>query len=178
MNTTKRYRTVIDLSAFTSTDDSEGAREEVAVAAPPDQADVRAALDRFTGTFEQRPPAFSAVKVEGRRSYKLARRGAVERPAARLVTVLAMELNAYRWPTVELEIHCHKGFYVRSLARDVGEALGTGGHCTMIRRTAVGPFSTQEARRLEDLPDRLEAADLISLESAMRRLGEPDRDAT
>jgi tRNA pseudouridine55 synthase len=74
--TEKRYETTVDLGAFTDTDDAEGARREVDVAAPPDEATVRAALERFTGTFPQKPPAFSAVKVEGRRAYRLARAGA------------------------------------------------------------------------------------------------------
>ena len=171
MATEKRYRTEIDLTAFTTTDDREGERTEVAAAAPPDEAAVRAALARFTGTIQQRPPAFSAMKVGGRRAYAAARKGTPMELAPRPVRVDAIEPVAYRWPLVTLDIRCGKGFYVRSLARDLGVALGTGGHCASIRRTAVGPFTLDEARPLDALPQRLAAADLLPLEAALARLG-------
>ena len=171
MATDKRYRTEIDLTAFTATDDREGDRTEVEVTTPPDEATVRAALVRFTGTIQQRPPAFSAMKVGGRRAYAAARKGTPMELAPRPVRVDAIELVTYRWPAVTLDIRCGKGFYVRSLARDLGVALGTGGHCASIRRTAVGPFTLDEARPLDALPQRLAAADLLSLEAALARLG-------
>lgn len=171
MATEKRYRTEIDLTAFTTTDDREGERTEVAVAAPPDEAAVRAALARFTGTIQQRPPAFSAMKVGGRRAYAAARKGTPMELAPRPVRVDAIEPVAYRWPLVTLDIRCGKGFYVRSLARDLGVALGTGGHCASIRRTAVGPFTLDEARPLDALPQRLATGDLLPLEAALARLG-------
>ena len=171
MATDKRYRTEIDLTAFTATDDREGDRTEVAVATPPDEAAVRGALARFTGTVLQRPPAFSAMKVGGRRAYAAARQGTPMDLAPRPVRVDEIELVAYLWPTVTLDIRCGKGFYVRSLARDLGVALGTGGHCASIRRTAVGPFTLDEARSLDDLPRRLAPAELLPLEAALARLG-------
>ena len=171
MATEKRYRTEIDLTAFTTTDDREGERTEVAVAAPPDEAAVRAALARFMGTIQQRPPAFSAMKVGGRRAYAAARKGTPMELAPRPVRVDAIEPVAYRWPLVTLDIRCGKGFYVRSLARDLGVALGTGGHCASIRRTAVGPFTLDEARPLDALPQRLATGDLLPLEAALARLG-------
>ena len=171
MATEKRYRTEIDLTAFTTTDDREGERTEVAAAAPPDEAAVRAALARFTGTIQQRPPAFSAMKVGGRRAYAAARKGTPMELAPRPVRVDAIEPVAYRWPLVTLDIRCGKGFYVRSLARDLGVALGTGGHCASIRRTAVGPFTLDEARPLDALPQRLATGDLLPLEAALARLG-------
>jgi tRNA pseudouridine55 synthase len=171
MATDKRYRTAIDLTAFTATDDREGDRTEVAVATPPDEAAVQAALARFTGTIQQRPPAFSAMKVGGRRAYAAARKGTPMELAPRPVRVDAIELVEFRFPIVTLDIRCGKGFYVRSLARDLGVALGTGGHCASIRRTAVGPFTLDEARPLDALPQRLAAADLLPLEAALARLG-------
>lgn len=170
MNTSKRYDTTIDLSAFTSTDDLEGERIEIAVATPPDDVAIRQAAAAFTGRFQQQPPAFSAKKIDGRRAYKLARAGQPLQLEAREVIVHSLEVASYRWPMLELRIHCDKGFYVRSLARDLGKALGTGGHCTSIRRTAVGPFTMAMAHQLDALPVPLMEADLLSFESAMAML--------
>lgn len=167
MATSKRYRTVIDLTAFTTTDDLEGERTEVAVTAPPLFDQVRAAVQRFAGEIMQRPPAFSAMKIDGRRAYKLARRGETLDIPARAVQVHSIEVIDYDWPRVELNIHCGKGFYVRSLARDLGAALGTGGHCVSIRRTAVGPYTLEQAKSLEQLPAALQSNDLIPLPQAL-----------
>jgi tRNA pseudouridine55 synthase len=171
MRTTKRYLTEIDLSAFTTTDDLEGPREEVTVTVPPRLDRVRAAIARFAGTIRQRPPAFSAVKIGGRRAYKLARRGGAPSLEERNVTVHRLELVRYDWPLIEVDLTCDKGFYVRSFARDLGHALGTGGHCRSIRRTAVGPFSDQTAVPLDRVPDPLRAGDLLTAEEALRMVG-------
>ena len=170
MATDKRYRTVVDLGAFTETDDLEGDRVEVIVAEPPTEQAVRAAVEQFVGPIMQRPPARSAVKIGGQRAYKLSRRGEDVNIPPRSVTVHDLEVIRYVWPLLELEVSCGKGTYIRSLARDLGEALGTGGHCRAIRRTAVGPFTEEEAVRVDELPDPLEASDLISLEDALRRV--------
>jgi tRNA pseudouridine55 synthase len=166
MATDKRYRTEIDLSAFATTDDAEGERHEIAAEAP-SLEEIRAALPHFIGEFLQRPPAFSAVKVAGRRAYSLARRGEPPQIAERPVVVHSLELLRYDWPIVELDIHCGKGFYVRSLARDLGETLGTGGHCASIRRTAVGPFTLEMSRSLKSLPAMIDQGDLMPLNQAL-----------
>jgi tRNA pseudouridine55 synthase len=178
MATDKRYQTVIDLSAFTTTDDTEGEREEIAIATPPDETDIRAALERFTGTFEQRPPAFSAMKVGGRRAYKLARKGEQPKIPARPVTMHALALVSYDWPRLELDLHCGKGLYVRSLARDLGAVLGTGGHCLTIRRTAVGPFTLEMAVELDDLPTPLTDHHLIAIADALALIDAQPRQFT
>ncbi len=170
MATVKRYRTVIDLSAFTNTDDREGERVEVEVADPPDEAAVLAALDAFRGRIMQRPPARSAVKVGGRRAYAMARRGESVTLEPRPVEVHELDLVLYQWPLLEIAMCCGKGFYVRSLARDIGERLGTGGHCISLRRTAVGPFTDDQAIPLDDVPQPLGEADLIPLDAAIARL--------
>jgi tRNA pseudouridine55 synthase len=172
MATDKRYHTIIDLTAFTTTDDREGDRMEVSIAEPPSEDDIRTALGRFVGEIQQRPPAFSAVKIDGRRAYKLARGGTPADIRARPVVVHAVELLSYRWPLVELAMHCEKGVYVRSLARDLGEALGTGGHCASIRRTAVGPFTVDMAIAPERLPDPLRAEHLLPVETTLAMLGD------
>ncbi|MHC4302920.1 MAG: tRNA pseudouridine(55) synthase TruB [Planctomycetota bacterium] len=170
MATDKRYRTVVDLSAFTSTDDLEGSREEVEVAAVPSEQDVRAAISGFVGEIVQRPPTHSAVKVGGRRAYALSRRGREPDLPPRTVIVHGIDLVRYAWPLVEIDLRCGKGFYVRSLARDLGRALGTGGHCHSLRRTAVGPFTESESVRLDDVPEPLDQSHLISVDEALARL--------
>jgi tRNA pseudouridine55 synthase len=119
----------------------------------------------------QAPPAFSAVKVEGRRAYKMARAGAAPEVPPRPVTVHELELVAYDWPHVDLAIRCAKGFYVRSLARDLGRAVGTGGHCLTIRRTAVGPFTEAMAVPLDDLPDTIDDTVLLPVDRALALVG-------
>ena len=167
MATDKRYETTIDLSAFTSTDDAEGERIETAASQACDEAQIRSALGKFTGAIMQSPPAFSAVKIGGQRAYKLARKGRPVAPPPRQVIVHALHLVRFAWPLLELRIHCGKGFYVRSLARELGTSLGTGGHCVAIRRTAVGPFTIERARVLEDLPDLITQDDLMPTDQAL-----------
>jgi len=174
MATDKRYETTIDLSAFTSTDDCEGERVEIATAQACDEERIRQTLGRFTGAIMQSPPAFSAVKIGGQRAYKLARKGDAVAPPPRQVIVHGLQLVRFAWPLLELRIHCGKGFYVRSLARELGTSLGTGGHCVSIRRTAVGPFTLAMARRLDDLPASLAGDDLIPIEQALRMAGAPN----
>lgn len=170
MATEKRYLTDVDLSAFTATDDREGARREIDVARPPSRDDVAAALARFVGAIEQRPPAFSAVHVAGRRAYELARSDRAPDLPPRQVVVHEASLLDYAWPIARIALRTGKGFYVRSLARDLGLALGTGGHCATLRRTAVGPFDERSARTLGTLPERIDASVLIPLETALLEL--------
>lgn len=180
MRTRKGYRTEVDLSAFTATDDREGDPEPVEVITPPDaDAIERVLAERFTGEFLQTPPAFSAKKVDGRRAYQTARRGGDPRLEPRPVRVHDIRLESYAWPLATISIACDKGFYVRSLARELGGVLGTGGHCASIRRTAVGPFTLDDAIALDDLPDPLAADRLLPLATAMSRLeaDQPDDSA-
>ena len=168
METTKRYQTRIDLSAFTTTDDREGAREDIAVEAPPPLARIEQVLDAFRGRSMQRPPSYSAMKVGGRRAYQLARAGKTVELEPRPVMAHEIRVTHYGWPTLELELHVDKGFYVRSLARELGEAMGTGGFCKSIRRTAVGPFDLSMAHDPEALADPLPLELLIDVDTAIR----------
>ena len=170
MNTTKRYRTMIDLRSFTSTDDLEGEPELITPKDVPDRARLDHTLEEFTGSFLQRPPAFSAMKVNGRRAYQLARSGEKVVLEPRPVMVHEMRVLGYEWPMVELELLVDKGFYVRSLARDLGTRLGTGGHCTSIRRTAVGPFTLDSALDPEALPDPLPPELVLGIDDAIALL--------
>lgn len=170
MGTDKRYHTSVDLSAFTTTDDAEGERTAIDVPAPPDEATIRAALRRFEGLVEQRPPAYSAMKIGGRRAYRLARSGAPPELPPRMVRIHRVELLRYEWPIAELGIECGKGTYVRSIARDLGLALRTGGHCAALRRTAVGPFGVERSIRFDALPARIGREHLIALDDALALL--------
>jgi len=133
---------------------------------PPTRAEVEAALRRFEGVIDQRPPAFSAMVVEGRRAYRIARKDDTFELPPRKVVVHEIRLLDYAWPVARIALRCGKGFYVRSLARDLGLALGTGGHVASLRRTAVGPFTLAMARRLADLPAVIDASCLIPLAEA------------
>ncbi len=172
MVTDKRYATVVDLTAFTTTDDLEGERSEVSIAQPPTKAQIQATLRSFTGRIMQRPPQRSAIKVGGRRAYALSRRGETVDLPPRPVDVYCLEIRRYDWPELELYVHCGKGTYIRSLARDIGEALGTGGHCHSLRRLAVGPFAEEDARSLEEVPEPLTEDDLIPVSGAIALVDE------
>jgi tRNA pseudouridine55 synthase len=160
-NTIKRYTTVIDLSATTIGHDAETPPITVEVRRLPSRPEVETAVQGFHGAIMQAPPIFSAVKIKGRRAYAAARKGEDVTIDPRPVVVREISVIAYDWPTVTIEIECEKGFYVRSLARDLGEALNVGGYCLEIRRTAVGPFTIEMAIALEDLPDIITQEDLV-----------------
>ena len=158
----KVYRFAIGWGKATSTDDTEG--EVIATSdVRPDGAALAAVLPRFTGTILQRPPAFSAIKVDGERAYDLARAGETVELAARPIDIDAIELVSHGADESVLEVTCGKGTYVRSLARDIAEALGTVGHVTKLHRAAVGPFTDADAVTLEEL----EAAEMGAARDAL-----------
>jgi tRNA pseudouridine55 synthase len=140
----KSYETQIRLGATSDTDDADGLVTNLLEAKPIPSDVLRNTLARFDGTIHQTPPAYSAIKVEGRRSYDLARRGISKVLAARPVTIHRIELRKYEWPTVDLAIDCGKGTYIRSIARDLGQMLGVGGLVETLRRTRVGPFAAEQ----------------------------------
>lgn len=160
--TNKRYTSVIDLSATTAGHDDESPREEVKITNPPNRQTVEKTLETFQGIILQRPPIFSAVKIDGHRAYAVARKGKEVILDPRKVEVFNITLLEYVWPLVTVDIACAKGFYVRSFARDLGEKLGTGGYCREIRRTEVGPFTLEHAYELENLPEVITQEILIS----------------
>lgn len=144
MGSPKTYRARVLLGTETDTYDAEG---EVIARNPAEvsEATLVAALDRFRGTIQQIPPMYSAIKQGGQKLYELARAGQdVERPA-RTVTIYRLALVAFEFPLVELEIECSPGTYVRSLAHDVGQAVGVGGHLAALQRTASGQFTLAAA---------------------------------
>lgn len=169
----KEYLATVRLGWDTTTDDAEGEPLEAAPGeriAAADEAAVREAMLRWTGVIEQVPSTVSAVKVDGRRAYRRARDGETVELAARTVTVSAFELLDLRpgdgFVDVDVRVECSSGTYVRALARDVGDALGTGGHLTALRRTRIGAFRVGEAADLEGLDV---AASIMGPADAARR---------
>ncbi|WP_374388533.1 tRNA pseudouridine(55) synthase TruB [Sandaracinobacter sp.] len=148
LNGPKAYRFTISFGTATSTDDAEG---EVVAQSPvrPTAEAIRAILPRFTGPIRQRPPAYSALKVDGERAYARARAGESVELAARDLVIHALSLEESGPDSAALHVHCSKGTYVRSLARDIAEALGTVGHVSLLRRTAAGPFTLDQALSLD-----------------------------
>jgi tRNA pseudouridine55 synthase len=159
----KCYRFMVTLGAATTTDDAEGTVTETAALRPSD-SDIAAALGAFRGDIMQVPPQFSAVKVDGERAYDLAREGEVMDLAARPLWVESLEMVARPDPDhVELEMVCGKGGYVRSIARDLGRALGCLGHVQWLRREWSGPFSCDDSVTLERIEQLARTDDIDAL---------------
>lgn len=174
----KVYRASVRLGFATTTDDATGA--PLGEERPVELADaaLREALSGFVGTFDQVPPAFSARHVGGRRLYELARRGEAVARAATPVTIHALELVSRSGPDLELDVSCSAGTYVRALARDLGERLGTGAHLAALRRTRSGAFEIAGAVRGDDLGGargRLIPLSGLLLELPAVRVGEEGR---
>ncbi len=148
---TKAYTATIRLGAATTTDDAEGEVVSRADATGVTDAAVSAGMTALSGAIEQVPSSVSAIKVDGKRAYALVRAGERVELAARPVTVSEFTLLARRGPELDVRVECTSGTYVRALARDLGAALGVGGHLGALRRTRVGPFTLEHARTLEEL---------------------------
>jgi tRNA pseudouridine55 synthase len=148
LNGPKAYRFTVCFGTATDTDDAEGDIVEGSPVRPTPSA-IAAILPRFTGAIRQRPPAFSALKVDGARAYAKARAGETVVLAERDLVIHSLSLVGADGESATFEVRCSKGTYVRSLARDIALALGTVGHVTMLRRTAAGPFTEGQALPLD-----------------------------
>jgi len=162
----KRYRVAVKLGVKTTTGDAEGEIISTRPANGIAPADLQAALVRFTGAIQQVPPMHSAIKFQGQPLYKLARRGIEVERQARPVVVHELHLLACKGDVVELEAACSKGTYIRTLAEDIGESLGTGAHVVALRRISTGPFRAEQMTTLA----QLEAAAVEGIESLDRFL--------
>jgi tRNA pseudouridine55 synthase len=147
----KAYDAVVRLGAETDTQDAEGKVVAEAPVPPLTAALLEEVLGRFRGSFEQVPPMYSAVKVGGKRLYELARAGEEVERASRQVTVYELVLRDFNATQLRLSVRCSKGFFVRTLAYDIGRALGCGAHLEVLRRTVSGPFTLAHALPLADL---------------------------
>ena len=144
----KVYEATFRLGQVSTTGDPEGEIKEVS-SHQPTEDEVKNVLKQFTGEIFQRPPIFSAIKIAGERAYKLARDGKEVEIPERQITVYSLDLVEYAYPELKIRTHVSSGTYIRSLAVDIGEALGTGAYCTQLRRTAVSTFRIEEAESLE-----------------------------
>jgi tRNA pseudouridine55 synthase len=145
----KTYDAGILLGVRSDTDDADGNVQPVAGVTPPTRAQVEAALLPFLGRIAQVPPAHSAAKVAGRRAYDLARQGETVDLRPREIEIDRIDIQEYEYPCLRIEVHCGKGTYIRSLARDLGKSLGCGALIEMLRRTSVGCFTTDQAVALD-----------------------------
>ncbi len=147
----KMYETTVRLGQTTNTYDAEGEVVQERPFSHISPSQIEQALTQFRGTIQQIPPLYSAIKKDGQPLYKLARKGEVVDVPPREVTIHELTLLGIELPEVQLRVHCSSGTYIRSLGHDLGEALGCGGHLSMLRRTAVGKFTTQQATPLTEL---------------------------
>jgi tRNA pseudouridine55 synthase len=169
----KRYWVRVRLGVTTTTADAEGEVRETRSTAQVSEQAIREVLPRFTGRIEQLPPMYSAIKHQGQRLYKLARAGVEVERTPREITIHRLDLLKVELPELELDVQCSKGTYVRTLAEDIGEALGCGAHVVGLRRTGVGPYGAAEMVSMAqveaaaaDGPEALDAL-LLPIDSAL-----------
>lgn len=146
----KTYEATIRLGQTSTTGDPEGEITEVSTSMPT-RDEVEAVLPKFTGQIEQRPPIFSAIKINGQRAYKLARDGQEVEIPLRTITIYELEIVDYTYPELKIRTHVSSGTYIRTLASDIGAALEVGAYCTHLRRTRVGDYTIEQAHELSDL---------------------------
>ena len=145
----KWYEAEIMLGETSTTGDPEGELTRVSERQPP-RSEVEAVLGTFEGEIKQRPPIFSAIKINGRRAYQLARQGQPVDMPERTVSIYALELVAYEYPRLVIRAHVSSGTYIRSLAVDIGQKLGTGAYCRQLRRQAIAEYDVAQAKPLAD----------------------------
>lgn len=145
----KVYEATFRLGQTSSTGDPEGDVTDVSDRQPT-REEIDQATKQFTGEIMQRPPIFSAIKIDGQRAYKLARDGKEVEIPLRQVTIHSLEILDYSYPNLTIRTHVSSGTYIRSLADDIGKVLGTGAYCTQLRRTAISKWMIDEAQTLAD----------------------------
>ena len=167
LDSDKRYQVTVRLGVTTTTGDREG---EVVDTQPIDaisEQAVRDTLPRFRGEISQLPPMYSALKHKGERLYKLARQGIEVEREQRIVTIHSLTLDGCDLPDFSLNVRCSKGTYVRTLAEDIGKALGCGGHVAALCRTGVGPYSTEQAVDMDTLEQMAELENWDTLDGLL-----------
>lgn len=150
----KEYLATVKLGEWSETDDAEGAKTAVRSDVRPTKSAVSDVLPRFIGEIDQMPPAYSAIKIAGKRAYSLARRGTLPQMKSRRVNVISMRIISYKWPYLKLRIVTGPGVYIRSLARDIGLALGTGGYVAALARVRVGDLTRRDCLKSYPLAER------------------------
>lgn len=164
MKQDKVYEATFRLGAVSTTGDPEGEitergmlNDERREATPttnyhlPSTEEVQKALAKFVGEITQVPPQYSAIKVNGKKAYELARAGKKVELKPRQVTIYSLELLEYVWPEIKVRAHVSSGTYIRTLAEDIGKELGTGAYCLELRRTKIGGYEVKDAKTIEDI---------------------------
>lgn len=171
LDASKAYDTTVCLGAATDTGDAEGEVLAESDASSLQESALEQALEAFRGDIAQLPPMYSAIKRDGQPLYKLARQGVEVERQPRDVTVYSLACLAFRpgvRAEVDLRIHCSKGTYIRSIAMDLGETLGLGGHVTALRRTAVGPFTLDGCVTLDSLQVLRDNDEFAAMDALLR----------
>ncbi len=166
----KVYQATFLLGRTSPSEDTETETVELANAREPSFAEIHAQLPQFLGSIQQRPPAYSALKVKGQRAYKLARQGVAVPLEPRPVEIYELEITDYRYPELKLTMRCGSGTYVRSLGRDLAESLGTGAVMSALTRTAIGDFCVSDALDIEQLDIALIEKSLVQPLAAVTHL--------
>lgn len=161
----KEYIATLYLGASTDTDDREGNIQIMENAPIPTLQQIQSILQTFVGEQQQIPPIHSAIKVNGRRAYKMARKGHEVQMPIRNITIHSLSLLSYQYPLLECKVHCSSGTYIRALARDIGEKLQTKAYLQKLRRTKIGEWDIAKAHTLETITQQ----DKISLEIALEQ---------
>jgi|HubBroStandDraft_4_1064222.scaffolds.fasta_scaffold377781_1 tRNA pseudouridine55 synthase len=159
----KVYEVTMNLGFISSTGDDEGEKQPVSNREP-EMIEITKSLKLYTGDLKQVPPAFSAIKVQGQRAYKLARAGQVVELEPRSIKIYSNKLKGYVYPKVEFTSSVSSGTYIRALVEDVGKELGTGAYMSELRRTSIGQFLLKNALPVQNLSADLIAASLQSLD--------------
>ncbi|MDY3765855.1 MAG: tRNA pseudouridine(55) synthase TruB [Lachnospiraceae bacterium] len=168
-NKNKTYRAVLLLGTVTDTQDTSGKvldQREVTVT----EDEVRSVLQSFVGSYDQIPPMYSALKVNGRKLYELAREGKEVERKPRSVTIFQIEVESICLPRVEMTVHCSKGTYIRTLCHDIGAKLGCGGCMEELLRTRVGPFDVEDSLALSEIERRAREGSLEEIVTAVDQL--------
>lgn len=146
----KIYEATIQLGQTSSTGDPEG-EMTVVNDRMPDQSEIDEVIKQYIGKVTQRPSAFSAIKINGKRAYKLARAGEKVEIPERIVEIFSLEVVDYNYPELKIRAHVSSGTYIRSLAEDIGKALDTGAYCRELRRLSIGQWKIDDATQLTEL---------------------------
>lgn len=165
----KTYKAEIMLGVTTDTDDGTGLIKKIEVPLEPSKDELLAALDHIKHQTAQIPPTYSAIKINGRKMYDLARKGEIVEQKPRNITIHEIILENYSYPTLTISVTCSTGTYIRAIARDIGAMLGTGGYCSQLERSAIGNFNIQKSIKLENIPENINSV-LLSLEQLTQHL--------
>jgi tRNA pseudouridine55 synthase len=151
----KEYLATIRLGYTSTTDDNEGQKEKIQDITKPLLVHVKNTLKQFKGEIDQVPPIYSAIKIKGQEAYKLARKGKEVKMKSRKALIKKISLISYKYPYLKIKVVTGPGVYIRSLARDIGQTLGTGGYLSSLERTRVGQFTKSKALKLNQIKKAL-----------------------